>query len=287
MLSQPTHKPINFFGEVPPMKKQFRLHLIVIVGSLLAVSTQAAFCQAGSSDSPSDTPPRQSPPAPSATTQPAERDYVGVGVKVSTLGVGAEVAARVTHRANVRAGFNVLGYSRTFTKDGIPYDGHLDFRTVEGHFDFFPWGGRFHVSPGILGYIGDPITAHASIPGGQSFTLGGVTFYSDTTNPTHGSGKIDFNGAAPMITFGWGNLVPRSHKHFSVPVEFGIAFQGSAKSTLNLAGNVCTSSGVNCRDAATDPTVQTQILSEQNKLNNSMSFFQVYPVISVGVGYKF
>ncbi|MGB2603119.1 MAG: hypothetical protein WBC78_05965, partial [Candidatus Sulfotelmatobacter sp.] len=147
-------------------------------------------------------PKSQSISTPSATAGPAQNDYAGAGVKVSALGVGVEVAGRVTRRTNVRAGFNILGYSRTFNKDGIPYDGHLDFKTVEGHFDFFPRAGNFHVGPGVLAYIGDPITGHAAIPGGQSFTLGGTTFYSDATAPTSGTGKIDFNQAAPMVTFG-------------------------------------------------------------------------------------
>lgn len=260
--------------------KQFRL--VVFTCSVFVLSGLPAFSQSTGAT----TQPPQTESAPSAASSSVYSGNVGIGVKVSTLGVGAEVAARVTHRSNVRAGFNVLGYSRTFNKDGVPYDGHLDFKTVEGHFDFFPWAGKFHVSPGVLGYTGDPITAHAAIPGGQSFTLGDATFYSDTTSPTHGSGKIDFNQAAPMVTCGWGNLVPLSHKHISVPVELGVAFQGSPKATLNLVGNVCDSPGVNCRSVS-DPVVQSQILAEQKKLNNSMSLFQAYPIISVGFGYKF
>lgn len=77
----------------------------------------------------------------SATTKPAAIDEdsgsVGAAVKVSTLGGGAEVAVRVTHRTNVRAGFNVITYSRGFNKDGISYNGQLDFKTFEAHYDFF------------------------------------------------------------------------------------------------------------------------------------------------------
>lgn len=245
------------------MKSQFRFVLYACI--LLLLSTAVALAQSDS-----------------------ELGSVGVGVKISTLGLGAEVATPVLRRVNFRAGFNILGYSTDFSKDGIPYDGHLNFKTVEGHIDFFPFGGKFHVSPGFLAYLDDPIKATAFVPGGQSFTLGGVAFYSDTAVPTSGTGKIDFNQAAPMLTVGWGNLVPRHHdKHFSFPVELGVAFQGAPKATLNLAGNVCTSPGVNCSPAATNPTVQTQVIAEQNKINNSVSFFQAYPIISLGFGYKF
>jgi len=213
---------------------------------------------------------------------------IGMGVKVSLLGAGIEVATPITHRSNLRGGFNAINYSRTFDKDGIAYDGQLGFKTIEAHYDIFPFAGRFHISPGVLAYIGNPIRASAAVPGGQSFSLGGTTYVSDSNAPVTGNGKINFNKAAPMLTLGWGNLVSRRESsHFSVPFEIGVAYQGSPKASLSLAGNVCDSPGVNCRSVASDTTVQSQILSEQTKLNNSMSFFKLYPIISIGFGYKF
>jgi hypothetical protein len=223
---------------------------------------------------------------PSANSQSARG--IGVGVKVSMLGAGIEVATRVTQRTNLRGGFNMISYSRTFNKDGIAYDGTLGFKTVEAHYDIYPFSGRFHIGPGVIAYIGNPITANASVPGGQSFSLGGTSYLSDSTAPVTGSGKINFNQAAPMVTLGWGNLVSRRESsHFAVPVEIGVAYQGSPKASLSLAGNVCDSSGVNCRSVASDPNVQNQILSEQTKLNKSISFFRLYPIVSIGFGYKF
>ncbi|HMD77097.1 MAG TPA: hypothetical protein VKG86_06960 [Terracidiphilus sp.] len=212
----------------------------------------------------------------------------GIGVKGSLLGGGVEGAVRVTHHTNLRAGFNIFDYSRTFNKDGVAYNGQLSFKTVEAHYDVFPFAGAFHVSPGVLIYAATPITANASVPGNQTFSLGGTSYLSDQSAPVTGNGNIKFNQAAPMATIGWGNLIPRkASKHFSVPVELGVAFQGSPKATLNLAGNVCNTDGTNCRTVASDSTVQANILSEQTKLNNSMRFFKAYPIISVGLGYKF
>jgi hypothetical protein len=213
---------------------------------------------------------------------------LAAGVKVSTLGAGAEVALRVTHRTNVRAGFNLIDYSRGFNQDGVAYKGRLFFQTLEAHYDIFPWAKSWHVSPGVLVYAGDPITATAAVPANQTFSLGGVNYSSDPTNPVTGSGKIDFNRAAPMITVGWGNLISRQeNKHFSVPFEVGVAFQGSPHSSLGLAGSVCDSTGFNCRPITSDPAVQANVVSEQGKINNNLSFFKVYPILSVGFGYKF
>ena len=214
----------------------------------------------------------------------------GLGVKVGLLGAGAEIAARVNSHSNLRAGFNVLGYSRTFNKDGVSYSGHLSFRTIEAHYDVFPFAGKFHISGGMLDYIGNPITANALIPGDKNFTLGGVTYYSDPAVPAGANGRVNFNQVSPTVTFGWGNLVRENH-HFSVPIELGVAFQGSPKSTLGLTGQVCNQPstspiGRTCTPT-TDPTVASNVVAEETKLNNSMKPFKFYPIISVGFGYKF
>lgn len=264
-----------------------------LVCSLLASSCLAGYGQSASSSGPSspstEAPAAVQPSSESSSSRAnADLGHVGAAVKVSLLGVGGEVAVAVTHHTNVRAGFNMISYSRGFDKDGISYAGKLDFKTFEAHYDIFPWAKSFHISPGVLVYAGDPITATATVPGSQSFSLGGVSYSSDPSNPITGTGKIDFNRAAPMITVGWGNLVSRKEgAHFVVPFEMGVAFQGSPKASLTLAGNACDSTGANCQNAATNPTIQSNAISEQNKVNNSMSFFKAYPIISLGFGYKF
>jgi len=268
--------------------------LLVFGCSLLVLIGSRGYGQSnGPNDPPAasataDAPAVAVTPATKPSPNPSSIGRVGVGVKMSLLGAGIEVATPVTQRTNVRAGFNMFNYSRTFNKDGIAYNGQIGFKTVEAHFDIFPLGGRFHVGPGVLAYLGDPVTASAAVPGGQSFSLGGTSYVSDSAVPVTGNGKINFNRAAPMFTLGWGNLVSRREgSHISIPFEIGVAYQGSPKATLNLAGNVCDSPGVNCRNVATDSGVQSQILSEQTKINNSMSFFKLYPIISIGFGYKF
>src|SRR5438270_10730405 len=66
------------------------------------------------------------PPSPAASNSIAsgEEDSgsFGVGVKALSLGGGFEVAAHVSHRTNVRAGFNIFSYGRTFYKDGVAYN---------------------------------------------------------------------------------------------------------------------------------------------------------------------
>lgn len=213
---------------------------------------------------------------------------LAVGVRMSLLGVGVEAATPLTYRTNLRFGFNTFSYSRGFTNDGANYAATLNFRSFETHFDWFPFAGGFHLSPGAMLYNGNQIKANALVPAGQSFTLGGTTYTSDPANPITGTGRVGVNSVAPTFMLGWGNLVPRSeNKHISIPFEVGMIFEGAPKATLNLAGSACDSTGANCQDVSGDSTFQNNVIAQQNKLSNDMSFLKVYPVISLGFGYKF
>src|SRR6266478_3098180 len=155
---------------------------------------------------------------------------IGVGVKVSTLGIGGEVAVAVSHRSNVRFGFNAFSYGHTFDKDGVTYKGTLDLRSAQVTYDLF-FLKEFHISPGVLIYNGNNVTASASVPGGQSFTLNNTNYLSDAADPVTGTGKLAGYKAAPMVLLGFGNAVPRS-RHFSTSFEIGAAYQGPPRVTL-------------------------------------------------------
>jgi hypothetical protein len=236
-----------------------------------------------------DSPDSSSAPA-AATAAPAKessegRIPIGVGVKVSTLGIGGEVAIAVSHRSNVRFGFNAFSYGHSFDKDGVTYKGNLDLRSAQATYDLFLLKG-FHVSPGVLFYNGNKVSANASVPGGQTFTLSNTNYVSDPADPITGTGKLTVYKAAPMLLLGIGNLVPRSG-HFSVSFEIGAAYQGPPRVTLNLSGSACDSTGLFCRSISSDPTIQSNIAAEQAKLNKSASPYKFYPVLSFGVGYRF
>lgn len=213
--------------------------------------------------------------------------HLGIAVKASSLGAGIEAATPLTRRSNLRAGFNIFSYDRGFHKDGISYDGKLRFRSVEAHYDWFPWAGSFHVSPGALVYNGNQIAASASVPGTQTFTLDGTDYRSDPADPVNGTGKVDFVKAAPMFTVGWGNLLPRNQRRFSVPVELGVIYTGSPRTLLNLGGSACDPTGLNCASANSYPGFQANVQAERDKLNRDMSAFRFYPVLSVGFGFNF
>ena len=209
---------------------------------------------------------------------------LGVGVKMSSLGAGIEAATAVTRRSNVRVGFNIFSYGTDLTKDGIHYGGDLSLRSLQVLYDQYLIG-PLHVSPGLLLYNGNQLSGSASVPGGQSFSLGGTGFVSSAADPVHGTGYLNLGTTSPMVLIGVGNLLPRSRRHFAVNLEAGVIFQRAPQAKLTLNGSTCI--GGFCRPAASNPLVENRIQAEQDKINRDLDLLRFYPVISVGFGYKF
>jgi hypothetical protein len=228
----------------------------------------------------------EAPAAPKAA-EASSNGAIGVAVKVSSLGPGAEVAVQVARHFNVRAGANVFSYNDNFRQDGVNYSGNLKFRSAEAHLDWFPWARAFHVSPGVIFYNGNEVTANARVPPSQAFTLNNTSYSSGATDPITGSGKVTFVRVAPTLLAGWGNILPRSGRHFSVPFEFGVAFMGTPKSSLSFKGQACDPSGVYCVDAATDPTVRTNVAAQQKIINDDLELIRFYPIVSIGFSFRF
>ncbi|HWG48220.1 MAG TPA: hypothetical protein VN669_00925 [Candidatus Acidoferrales bacterium] len=263
------------------MKKLSQFALLFAF-ALLALKSARAVANNGGSDA--DAPPA---PAPASISGDLFKPSFGIVAKVSMLGIGGDVGTSITPFFNVRGGFNGFSYSHGFNNNGIHYDGTLRFRSVEALVDITPLRDWFHISPGVLVYNGNQITARASVPGGQNFDLGGASFKSSASDPVHGSGQLVVNKAAPMVMFGFGNPIPHSH-HVTIVQDFGVVFQGTPKTTLNLAGTACDpATGLACVNAATDPAFQSQIKAEQDKINKDTSIVKFYPVASIGIGIRF
>jgi hypothetical protein len=240
--------------------------------------------------SPGESSSLMAPMTPEPTPPPNgdQAAKIGIGVKISLLGIGIEAATPLSRRINLRGGANFLNYNRDFNNDGIHYDGQLSFRSGEAHLDWYPVG-AFHISPGVLFYNGNKVTANASVPSGQTFTLGGTQYQSDPTgaNPVAGTGQLTWPKAAPSILVGFGNLLPRNGRHFGFNFEVGGEYMGAPTATLNLQGTACNTSNGVCANAATDPGIQSSIQSQEQKINHDLSPFKFFPQVSLGFGINF
>jgi len=219
-----------------------------------------------------------------STSGMASHSNFGVAGKVSTLGIQIEAAKPILNHANIRLGFNVFGLSDTFDNDGINMAANLNLRSFDVYFDWFPGGGSFHLSPGLVLYNGNEVTATATVPQGRKFSLGNEDLIS---NNVSGNASVSYERVAPSLLLGWGNLVPRGQRRWSIPVEIGIVYTRAPTASLTLTGTACDFRGQNCRSIAADPQLQSDLKSEQDDMNHDLKDLKIYPVIGVGFSYKF
>jgi hypothetical protein len=215
--------------------------------------------------------------------------HFAVGVTGGTQGAGVEVATTISRRTNLRVDGNFFNYSQTLSQDGVSYNANLRLRNYSATYDFFPWTGAFRLSAGFAAYNQFNVNAAATVPAGQTITLNDVDYYSSAADPLHGSATVAYpNKYAPLATFGWGNVIPRSGRRLAFPVEIGAAFAGTPAFNIAMAGSACaTTDPATCQPVSTYSDFQTHLTAQRAKVNNDIAPFRVYPIVNMGFTYRF
>jgi hypothetical protein len=217
---------------------------------------------------------------------------IAVGGGISPLGVNLTTVTNLDRYVNLRADGNVLKLTENgISTNGFTVDANLNLASARVSVDVYPFpnhGLRF--SPGVLLYNGNRANATFTVQGGTNFTLNGYDYYASSTNPVKGIGNLGLNSRKPAftITTGWGNELPHNGKHWSFPVEVGVALAGAP--SLNIAltsGQVCDAQGENCVNVATDPDVQSNLRAQIVKYKNDLDPLKTFPIVSAGVSYNF
>lgn len=201
---------------------------------------------------------------------PAQAADFGVSAQLGTTGVGLHLSTAIAENVNARVGVNFLNYNRSASTSGVNYDASLRLQTVDLLADWFPSGGNFRVSAGLV-VNNNKVDATGKPAAGSTYTLNGNTY-------TLGSlaGDVTFNKTAPYLGLGWGNTV-RKDKGWSFVGDLGVIFAGTPRS--NLQANGCT--GAACATLAND------LATENAKLQDDLKALKLFPVLRLGVGYAF
>jgi hypothetical protein len=212
--------------------------------------------------------------------------HFALAFRTSTLGLGADVGARLADHVNLRVGFSGFNYSRTVSDGNIPYLGVLRLRSLQALVDWFPGHGGFHLSPGALLYDGNRVTANALFSHGQILSSGTKIFTSDPKDPITGAARSSMRKIAPMILAGFGSVVPRSRR-LGISVDFGVVFQGLPSTSFTMLGSACDAKGKNCSKIAADADIQSDVRAGEQTMQNDLSIMKYYPIASVSLGYHF
>ncbi len=262
-----------------------QLKLVQAASNEFALAYRAESSTAESSSSSGYVRPVPAPASPKERKAIRPFRSIAIGFKAATLGAGVEFATLVSRSFNLRSGINVFAFNYPFSIDGVNYEARLHLKSAGTTLDWFPGHGAFHISPGFL-YVKNTLSAPATVGAGESFELGKQTYVNSVDDPVAGSSSVVFpRKFAPMLLLGFGNIIPRSGRHISVPFEFGAAYAGAPQISVALNGTACTYDG--CLSFASNPEAQASLKQEVYILNEDLKRFPVFPILSLGLAYHF
>ncbi|WP_412852062.1 hypothetical protein [Ectothiorhodospira shaposhnikovii] len=197
------------------------------------------------------------------TTAAADSRF-GMAAKVGTTGLGLEGTVGLSERVNLRAGLYGFDYSKDFEEEGIDYDGDLKLRSAALLADWHPFGGNFRVSAGAY-HNGNELKGKAD----GSLDIG------DNTYDASLDATIDWRSFAPYVGIGYGNAIRGSRWSFAM--DAGVMFTGSPD--VRLRGQVS--------DPALEDAFNDDLKREEDSLKEELKDVKYWPVLSLGVSYRF
>ncbi|SNS13580.1 hypothetical protein SAMN06265795_101188 [Noviherbaspirillum humi] len=201
---------------------------------------------------------------------------VSVTGDIGTTGIGFHAGMPVAPNVNVRFGTGYLGYTFGGSTSSADYALSLKAKTMDALVDWYPvQGSAFRLTAG-LALNGNKIDVNAKPNGNGQYVVGGNAYSASQVNGI--SGRTEFGKVAPYLGFGWGHG-EKEGKGWSFSSDVGVLFQGSPRTTLDAGG--CSGGAAVCSQLATD------LARERAALNDEVSRFKLYPVLRVGVSYRF
>jgi len=215
---------------------------------------------------------------------------IGIDSYASVGGIGFDLATPLSRKFNLRAGPEFFTYSRTFQDQGATIVAHLRLQSAHASLDWFPFRSGFRLSPLVVFANDNRGQATAIIPAGETVTLNGQDYASSATDPLHGAGSVDFRKTSPGLSFGFGNMVPRSGKHFTFPLEAGFYYVGQPGLKVSFTGSACDPAqpaAIGCESVDQDPGFQQSLAAFIVRNNHNLSYASYFPIFSFGFGYAF
>jgi hypothetical protein len=202
----------------------------------------------------------------------SQAEGIALGLKAGSLGAGLDLTVGLAPVINLRVGVQGFSFSRTFTEQDVSYDGKADLRSAWLLLDVHPAGKGTRVSVGAV-FSGNKVTGTSPTTG--TITINGVTYQIANVGTIDGEAKA--NGVCPYLGLGWGNAVrPGSQVRFAFDV--GVLYQGAPKVSL-------TAHPVN--PAIVPPTFFADLEKERQKAEDDASKYKFYPVVNLGLSYRF
>lgn len=191
------------------------------------------------------------------------------GLRLGTLGLGAEYAIGLGDFVNLRAVGHLGGFSVWGDFSDVEYDVAVDFRNIGLILDLHAAQGGFRWSAGVF-YNGNEYEGTATPTANTE--IGGMTFTPRQIGTIRGNADTD--ELAYYAGIGFGNPVSRDGR-WTVTLDLGVYILASdPEMDLSADGT-----------ASSNPIFQAQLAAEEEDVEEDLPRW--WPVIAFGISYRF
>ncbi len=210
--------------------------------------------------------------ASSAFADDGSRAIVALAAEGGTTGIGPAIWITASPALSLSAGYGALDIDETYSTDGVDYDGSAELSNPYALLRWHPFKGNFNIAAGAV--FTDNQVAVVGRPGaGSTFEIGGVEFDADQVGSLQGDVEWS-NSTAPYLGIGWAKKP--GENGWGAYLDIGVMDSGSAQAMLTADGPL-----------AADPTFQARLRQEEQEVNDELDEFDLYPVIKLGLMYRF
>lgn len=186
--------------------------------------------------------------------------------QLGTEGIGLGYSHSLSPAAGVRIEANHGRISRSFETDGVEYDARIRLGSVGVLGDWFVNQGTFRLTGGLT--WNDKKGSGIGRSSVNSVTINGNT-YSLTGEELRGT--VKFPEFMPYLGIGWGHGA--ANRGWGFVADLGLLI-GKPKATLTATPGLAAQAG-------------DDIEAERRQLQEDADSFRVFPVLKVGVSYRF
>lgn len=210
----------------------------------------------------------------SAIASHAHAADMGLYGTAGTVGFGGGVAASFNKHLGARIGYTTYEYSvNDLEESELHLDGKAEIGGAQAFLDWHPFGGAFRLSAGAIENAS--LSARAE-PIANTYTLNGVTYSADDIGQATGTAKYD--SISPYLGIGFGHPLSLDGR-FALTADLGVVFTGSPKVELNATCAV--------PNAMLCSQIEADVLAEEAELQDDADDLKYWPLLSVGISYRF
>lgn len=202
-----------------------------------------------------------------------------------TLGAGLMLGYDISPSFSARAAASYFSFGTDDSSAGNDYSIDLQLLSLGVLGDWHPFENGFRVTAGGL-INGNKVTMASSA---EDLELGGGSYRGNM------EAELGFNAVAPYVGIGW-TSGRADRRGFSFFADAGVIFQGapvlSASGRVEGQGSAC---GFNLSESGRATVgagcgledLRADLESEHAELEDQLSAFNLYPVLMLGVAYRF